>query len=210
MGGRDVLIEKIKNFIQNYLQVDKNNKKRKYVLAVALIAILLIVVGNLLSPKNDFEGGMNQETDAVVKEEDIEEVSLITNVNEIESSYEKDLQAMLNQIKGVSEVEVMVNVDSTNVNIYEKDLILGTQTTDEEDKNGGIRQVDDETKETKLVYIRQGDQEVPVLVQTKKPEVRGVFIIAKGVENATVKKWIVESVSKVLDVPTYKISVMPK
>lgn len=60
MGGRDVLIEKIKNFIQNYLQVDKNNKKRKYVLAVALIAILLIVVGNLLSPKNDFEGGMNQ------------------------------------------------------------------------------------------------------------------------------------------------------
>lgn len=210
MGGRDVLIEKLKKLIQNYLQVDKDNKKRKYVLIVGLVAILLIIVGNLLSPKNKFEGGMNQETDVVVKEEDIEEVSLISNVTEIESSYEKDLQAMLNQIKGVSEVEVMVNVDSTNVNVYEKDLILGTQTTDEEDKNGGIRQVDDETKETKLVYVRQGDQEVPVLVQTKKPEVRGVFIIAKGAENATVKKWIVESVSKVLDVPTYKISVMPK
>lgn len=210
MGGRDVLIEKLKKLIQNYLQVDKDNKKRKYVLIVGLVAILLIIVGNLLSPKNKFEGGMNQETDVVVKEEDIEEVSLISNVTEIESSYEKDLQAMLNQIKGISEVEVMVNVDSTNVNVYEKDLILGTQTTDEEDKNGGIRQVDDETKETKLVYVRQGDQEVPVLVQTKKPEVRGVFIIAKGAENATVKKWIVESVSKVLDVPTYKISVMPK
>ncbi|MEI3606782.1 stage III sporulation protein AG [Pseudogracilibacillus sp. SE30717A] len=204
------MIEKLKKLIQNYLQVDKDNKKRKYVLIVGLVAILLIIVGNLLSPKNKFEGGMNQETDVVVKEEDIEEVSLISNVTEIESSYEKDLQAMLNQIKGISEVEVMVNVDSTNVNVYEKDLILGTQTTDEEDKNGGIRQVDDETKETKLVYVRQGDQEVPVLVQTKKPEVRGVFIIAKGAENATVKKWIVESVSKVLDVPTYKISVMPK
>lgn len=210
MGGRDVLIEKLKNFIQNYFQKGTENKKRNYVLAIALIAILFILIGNLLSPKNELEGEINQETDAKVQEDDIEEVSLIKNVNEIEASYEKDLQAMLNQIKGVSEVEVMVNVDSTNVNVYEKDLILGTQKTDETDRNGGMRKVEDETKETKLVYVRQGDQEVPVLVQTKKPEVRGVFIIAKGVENATVKKWVVESVSKVLDVPTYRISVMPK
>lgn len=204
------MIEKLKNFIQNYFQKGTENKKRNYVLAIALIAILFILIGNLLSPKNELEGEINQETDAKVQEDDIEEVSLIKNVNEIEASYEKDLQAMLNQIKGVSEVEVMVNVDSTNVNVYEKDLILGTQKTDETDRNGGMRKVEDETKETKLVYVRQGDQEVPVLVQTKKPEVRGVFIIAKGVENATVKKWVVESVSKVLDVPTYRISVMPK
>ncbi len=210
MGGRDVLIEKLKNFIQNYFRKGTENKKQKYVLAIALIAILFILLGNLLSPKNELDTELNQETDAKVQEDDIEEVSLIKNVNEIEASYEKDLQVMLNQIKGVSEVEVMVNVDSTNVNVYEKDLIMGNQSTDETDKNGGMRNVEDETKETKLVYVRQGDQEVPVLVQTKKPDVRGVFIIAKGADNATVKKWIVESVSKVLDVPTYRISVMPK
>ena len=204
------MIEKLKNFIQNYFRKGTENKKRKYVLAIALIAILFILLGNLLSPKNELDTELNQETDAKVQEDDIEEVSLIKNVNEIEASYEKDLQVMLNQIKGVSEVEVMVNVDSTNVNIYEKDLIMGNQSTDETDKNGGMRNVEDETKETKLVYVRQGDQEVPVLVQTKKPDVRGVFIIAKGADNATVKKWIVESVSKVLDVPTYRISVMPK
>lgn len=204
------MIEKLKNFIQNYFRKGTENKKQKYVLAIALIAILFILLGNLLSPKNELDTELNQETDAKVQEDDIEEVSLIKNVNEIEASYEKDLQVMLNQIKGVSEVEVMVNVDSTNVNVYEKDLIMGNQSTDETDKNGGMRNVEDETKETKLVYVRQGDQEVPVLVQTKKPDVRGVFIIAKGADNATVKKWIVESVSKVLDVPTYRISVMPK
>lgn len=204
------MIEKLKNFIQNYFGKGTENKKQKYVLAIALIAILFILLGNLLSPKNELDTELNQETDAKVQEDDIEEVSLIKNVNEIEASYEKDLQVMLNQIKGVSEVEVMVNVDSTNVNVYEKDLIMGNQSTDETDKNGGMRNVEDETKETKLVYVRQGDQEVPVLVQTKKPDVRGVFIIAKGADNATVKKWIVESVSKVLDVPTYRISVMPK
>jgi len=210
MGGRDVLIEKIKSFIQNYIQKGTENKKRKYVLVIALIGIVLIIVSNLFSPKENINESMNQETDAPVHEDDIEEVSLETNVNEIEASYEKDLQEMLNQIQGASEVEVMVNVDSTNVNVYEKDLIVGTQSTDETDRNGGNRKVEDETKETKLVYVRKGDQEVPVLVQTKKPEVRGVFIIAKGADNATVKKWIVEAVSRVLDVPTYRISVMPK
>jgi len=179
-------------------------------LTVALVGILLILMSNLLQTKKDPTIEQYQETEASVQNEDLEEVSLITDVTEIETSYEKELQAMLNQIKGVSEVEVMINVDSANVNVYEKDLIYGTQTTDEKDKNGGIRNVEDETKETKVVYIRQGDQEVPILVQTKKPEVRGVFIIAKGAENANVKKWIVESVSKVLDVPTYRISVMPK
>ena len=153
---------------------------------------------------------VNDQLDTSTEEREIEEVSLITNVSEIEAHYEKSLQTMLNQIQGVSEVEVMVNVDSTNVQVYEKDLIVGKQSTEETDKNGGRRTVEDETQETKLVFIRQGDQEVPVLVQTKKPEIRGVFIIAKGADNATTKQWIIESVSKVLDVPSYKISVMPR
>lgn len=205
MGGSSVLIDKIRKLIGT-----ENNKRKKYIIIIALTGILLIIISNMIQSKRDLNTELNQETDAAVHEDELEEVSLITNVTEIETNYEKDLQAMLGQIKGVSEVEVMINVDSTNVNVYEKDLIYGTQATDETDKNGGMRNVEDETKETKLVYIRQGDQEVPILVQTKKPEVRGVFIIAKGVENATVKKWIVESTSRVLDVPTYRISVMPK
>src|SRR5699024_11603647 len=116
--------------------------------------------------------------------------SFVDDVEEMEVHYEKTLQAMLNEISGVSEVDIMINIDSTNVQVYEKDLITGTQTTDELDKNGGERQVEDETKETKIVFVRKGEQEEPVLVQTKKPEVRGVFIIAKGAGNATVKKWI--------------------
>lgn len=207
MGGRDVLIATFRKKIEKFL---KENNKRKYIIAIALIGIVLIMMSNMFYSSNELNDPLNIETDAQLHDEEIEEVSLITNVTEIEVSYEKDLQMMLNQIKGVSEVEVMVNVDSTNVNIYEKDLILGTQTTDETDNNGGMRNVEDETKETKLVYVRQGDQEVPVLVQTKKPQVRGVFIIAKGVENSTVKKWIIESVSRVLDVPSYRISVLPK
>src|SRR5690625_6668223 len=108
---------------------------------------------------------------------------------------------MLEKIKGVSEVEVMVNLDATNSKGYEKNLIKGQQTTDESDEHGGIRKVEDQTEETQVVFVREGDREIPLLVQTKKPDVRGVFVVAKGVDHATVKMWVIESVAKVLDVP---------
>lgn len=194
-----------------YLHFLKNSERKKtLILILALIGILFMLLGDVLSKKAENNPNMLEEEETMGAQADIQEVALLTNVNEIEASYEKDLQMMLNKIKGVSEVEVMVNLDSTNINMYEKDLIYGVQTTEETDKGGGKRNIEDETKETKLVYIRQGDQEVPVLIKTKKPEVRGVFVIAKGVDNAAVKQLVVEAVSRVLDVPTYRISVLPK
>jgi|SRR5690625_195800 len=210
MGGRGELIDKIKAIFQKIFGDKQHNQKRKYIIAIALIGVLLILISNVIQPNKEPNPNINEEMKVATKEQEDTTSSLIEDVEEMELYYEKTLQAMLNEITGVSEVEIMVNIDSTNVQVYEKDLIVGTQTTDELDNNGGERRVEDETKETKIVFVRKGDQEVPVLVQTKKPEVRGVFIIAKGAGNATIKKWIVESVSKVLDVPTYKISVMPK
>src|SRR5699024_11922411 len=102
---------------------------------------------------------------------------------ELESSYETDLEDMLNKIEGVSDAEVLVNLDSTTVKVYEKDLITNQQTTEEEDTNGGTREVDDSTQESTAVLVRQADKEVPLLVQTKKPDVRGVFVIEKGADH---------------------------
>jgi len=156
----------------------------------------------------------NNMTDTLEQTDEVEETiskdspsELI--VTELEESYEKDLQKMLNNIQGVPEVEVMVNLDSTNIKVYETNLIKGQQITNESDNNGGIRKVEDQTEETQVVLVRQGDQEVPLLVQTEKPKVRGVFVVAKGVDHSEVKMWVIEAVSRVLDVPTHKVSVMP-
>jgi stage III sporulation protein AG len=180
---------------------------------IALVALLLIVLGNVFTSSNNETSNDsiidNLETDQA-KETISKEPSSDLIVSELEESYEQDLKEMLDNIQGVSDVEVMVNLDSTNVKVYEKNLIKGQQVTDESDKNGGIRKVEDQTEETQVVLVRQGDQEVPLLVQTEKPKVRGVFVVAKGVDHAAVKMWVIEAVAKVLDVPTHKVSVLPK
>ncbi|MTW85118.1 stage III sporulation protein AG [Virgibacillus dakarensis] len=216
MGRRVTLIEKLKNFFsdKNTTSNVKNpSKKIKYLIVIGLLGLLLVIISNVFStsPEEGQQDAMKPNQPATeTKSTFSKKESTTSNVGELEANYEKDLKLMLDKIQGVSETEVMVNLDSTKVKVYEKNLITGQQTTDESDKNGGTREIQDDTKETEVVLVRQGDKEVPLLIQTKKPEVRGVFIVAKGVDNAAVKKWVTDSVARVLDVPIHKVSVMPK
>lgn len=203
----------MKQKLLQFFQLKNLSTKTKYLIIIALVALLLMILGNEFTSSNkktDHNPSVeNLQTDQV--EETISKDSkteLI--VTELEGSYEEDLKMMLNNIQGVSEAEVMVNLDSTNVKVYETNLIKGQQITNESDNNGGIRKVEDQTEETQVVLVRQGDQEVPLLVQTEKPKVRGVFVVAKGVDHSAVKMWVIEAVARVLDVPTHKVSVMPK
>ncbi|MUK87164.1 stage III sporulation protein AG [Ornithinibacillus sp. L9] len=206
------MINKLQEFFQSRIS---SSKKTSYLILIGLVSLLLLLVGNIFSTSSQ-EDSTNQEMqmklEQTAKDNDSDpEVNTATaDVDELERSYKQDLEMMLEAISGVSEVEVMVNLDSTNVKVYEKNLIIGQQHTDENDQNGGTRQIEENTEEAQVVTIRQGDQEAPLLVQTKRPEVRGVLVVAKGVDHATVKQWVVEAVSRVLDVPTHRVSVMPK
>jgi stage III sporulation protein AG len=189
------------------------SKKTGYIIVLGLIGLMIIILSNFFSPAKEeveLDPTINSPQTEDIEVTSAEESPLTSDVAELEKNYEQDLQGMLNKIQGVTDAEVMVNLESTKVNIYEKNLIIGEQSTDENDRNGGTRKVDDRTEESQIVFVRQGDKEVPLLVKTERPKVSGVFVVAKGADHATVKSWIVEAVSRVLDVPTHRVSVMPK
>lgn len=198
----------MKDKLINFKDWIQGDKKRMYIFALGIIGLVLLLFNQPFSSKDN-------EPTFIVKDEPKEEnpsqdTDYKGDVAEVEAKYEKDLVAMLNKIKGISEVEVMVNVDSTHVQVYEKDVITSKQQTEEQDKSGGLRELADESKETRLVTVREGEKEKPLLVQTKKPEIRGVFITAKGLEQPSVKKNIIDAVAKVLGVSTYRISIIEK
>ncbi|AIF66764.1 stage III sporulation protein AG [Terribacillus saccharophilus] len=197
---------------------DSQNKKPTklgYLVIVGLLGALLLLVSGLFTEQKEPDRQNTQQTQNSTAAETEEtfakkENDASSSTTDLEAAYEQDLVGLLEKIKGVSEVEVMVNLNSTHQKIYEKNLIIGQQTSEETDQNGGERVVEDENEEQQVVLVRQGDQEVPLLVETRKPEVRGVLVVAKGAEQATVQEWVVQAVSRVLDVPTHRISVMPK
>ncbi len=75
---------------------------------------------------------------------------------------------------------------------------------------GGKRKIEDSSQEQQLVIIREGEKEVPIVIETKKPEIRGVLVVASGADNIQVKSWIIEAVTRSLGVPSHRVAVMPK
>jgi stage III sporulation protein AG len=55
-----------------------------------------------------------------------------------------------------------------------------------------------------------GDGQKPVVIKQLKPKVRGVLIVARGVENLRIKAAVIEAIQRTLEVPAHRISVLPK
>ncbi|MDQ8735559.1 stage III sporulation protein AG [Paenibacillus sp. LHD-38] len=127
----------------------------------------------------------------------------------IEHSMETRLKDILEKIVGVGTVDVLVTVDSTEEIEIVQNTQESQQVTDENDPNGGKRHITSITKEGQVVlYEVSGDQK-PIVKKTINPRIRGILIVAKGAENATVRRLITNAVEKGISVPINRISVVP-
>ncbi|MEK4565573.1 stage III sporulation protein AG [Alkalihalobacillus sp. FSL R5-0424] len=199
-------------------QEQGKKKNYKYILVLGVVGILLMVANQVFqgappeqsqsvmptfqSKEDEGEGGDVE----VFKQDSTEPVSM----TDYEDRYENQLRETLEEIVGLSEVSVMINLAETEKQVYEKNSSSKNQQTSETDREGGTREVTDQTIDEQTVIVRSGDKEEPLLIQTEKPDIKGVLVVAEGVENVQVKAWVVEAVSRVLDVPAHRISVMPK
>ncbi|SDY56308.1 stage III sporulation protein AG [Evansella caseinilytica] len=187
----------------------------KYLVVLLIIGVMFMMIGNLLKPNEEpsFVPTMNtteeeQPSSEVFKSDDrLEEHS---TMSEYEAFYEQQLQKVLEDVAGLSNVSVIVNLAETERTVYQVNQNTKEQITDETDREGGTRKVEDRTKEEQVVTVRSGDKEEPLVEKVEKPEIRGVLIVANGVENIQLKSLVIEAVSKVLDVPSHRVSVLPK
>lgn len=129
---------------------------------------------------------------------------------EYESLYEGQLKKILEEVIGVGEVSVMVNLESSEEVVIEKDTNERTQVTKEVDKDRATRDIQESAKDQKVVLVQGEQGEHPIVVKKVKPKVRGVLVVAKGAENIKVKAWITEAVQRSLHVEPHKISILPK
>lgn len=206
----------LKKIFANEEQSEKKHGKYQYLVLVLLFGAAIMLISNLLF--KDKPSDTSSPVFKNVEKKDEEEVPTFghkqSDGNDLiatyERAYEAQIKEALDAIVGVEDVTIVVNVDATEKKVLEKNRNSKTQTTDETDREGGKRKVEDQSKEEQLVIIRNGEKEVPIVIETKKPVIRGVLVVAKGADNIQVKKWIVEAVTKALDVPSHRVAVMPK
>ena len=213
MSNKNGPLDKLKNLF--HLKDGDNQKMTKihYILIVFIVGVAIMLFSNFIS---------NQKSSAPVpvasdngKHDDVETFSTKgssqpSTMREYEEYYENQLKEAIGSLAGVEDVSIVVNVGSTEKTVYEKNTTNKKQITSETDSNGGKRQVEDASIEEQIVVIREGDKEVPLVSQTKKPDIIGVLVVAGGADNIQVKKSIIEAVMRTLDVPSHRVSVQAK
>lgn len=193
---------------------NKKGNKLHYLVILFLIGVAFMLINDL--GRNDKHKNTLEVSNQLEQED--EEVETFGKekrkdkwtMHDYEENYENQLKEALEAINGVGQVKIVVNVEASERDIYEKNAVLQNQITNETDKQGGKRKVEEQSQDEKHVIIKDGNREVPIISETKKPEIKGVLVVANGADNLKVKKWIVEAVTRTLDVPSHKVAVLPK
>lgn len=193
---------------------DKASKKQ-YLLIIFIVGIAIMLFSNFIGEEKKESSNPVAVTSNTNKTEEVEafgnsQRNQPSTMRDYEEYYENQLKEAIESIIGVDDVSIVVNVDSTEKVVYEKNMINKKQITSETDSNGGKREVEDNSAEEQIVVVREGDKEVPLISETKKPDIRGVLVVAKGAENVQIKKSIIEAVMRTLDVPSHRVSVLAK
>ncbi|MBT2290676.1 stage III sporulation protein AG [Paenibacillus albidus] len=128
----------------------------------------------------------------------------------IELAMETRTKEILEKIVGVGTVDIMVTVDSTEEIVVQRNVNDSQQLSEETDAGGGKRHTTQYTRDGEIVTYSQSGDETPIITKRIKPQVRGVLIVAKGAENKVVRGLIEQAVEKGLNVPSHRISVVPR
>ncbi|CAN7709493.1 MULTISPECIES: stage III sporulation protein AG [unclassified Paenibacillus] len=130
--------------------------------------------------------------------------------HDYEQAYGDQLKGILQQIVGVGEVEVLVTIESTEEMTVDKNYNDNQTMTTERDNGGATRNISQVTRSGEVVIYQVSGDQKPLVLKYIKPKIRGVIVVAKGAENLTVKKMIMEAVERGMDVQASKISILPR
>ena len=196
-------MEKLKHLWKKTDQGKKPMSKKEkwilYLLVGVLIAVLFIPI-----EEKDFVEDKMQENNTV-------EVSLADSKKEAVHTYEKalseELERILEQMDGAGKVSAWVTISESAEVVFSLEGTKETKKLEEADSAGGTRTEETSNFNQNVVLDANGN---PYVIKTIEPKVEGVFVVAEGAGNSTVKKNITEAVEVLFDIDVHRIKVAKK
>ncbi|TCS96390.1 stage III sporulation protein AG [Hazenella coriacea] len=197
-------------FTQNNDESEKGKAKNKlpWLLVLGGAGVMVLIFSSFMGQGDP----KPLESNSIIPENPSKsvEAKVVSSMQSYEEEYEKQLSEVLSKIVGVEDVSVVVNLDSTEEEVVQVNERDSEQVTTEVDKAGGNRSITQNTHDKQAAFYNGKEGQHPVVVKRLKPKVRGVLVVARGVENLQVKSIVIEAVQRILDVPMHRISVQPK
>jgi stage III sporulation protein AG len=188
----------------------KRVQTMRWLIIVGLIGVSIMILNSFVQVKQVDSMDQSRASPDMTKEVFVGAEKEKTPFEKYEEAYAAKLRAILENLAGVGDVDILVTVESTEETVPHRDLNETQRITDEKDNNGASRHLTEVTKDGRIVIVEVSGKEQPIIQKIVKPKISGVAIVAEGAENITVQKLIKEIVSKGLDVSTHRITVAPR
>lgn len=190
------------DILERIKKVFKDNKSISNITAIILVLIFILIAINIFKPKlstttmSSNSGDNNKES---------------LNAKSEETSYEEEqkqqLVAILKKIDGCGNVDCMLTFNSGEVKVPAYDETKQNNVTEENDKDGGKRTTTQRSDNSKVVMSNKDGGNEPFILETQKPKVVGVIVVADGAKDGRVKADIERAVINLYDLPANKVNV---
>lgn len=196
--------KKIKKIIDDFLK----NKNINMLIIIVVIVTFLLLTLNVLKPSKEKYSNKETATSSGVESESLKENS---NESKVKDEYEREqkeqLTSILKKMDGVGSVDVMISFESGEKKVPAYNEDTQTSVTEETDSEGGKRVNEQKNDGSKVVMRTQDNENEPFILQTYKPKVISVFVVAEGAENSKTKYEIQKVVSNLYNLSIDKVNV---
>ena len=197
-----------KNKLNNELKkIIGNNTFIKALAALLMIAFIWLAYTTFFNSSSS-----NKKSDLTLKgaqEVTTEEAEISEQILDYEKEQKQELQDILSKMEGVGEVDVKIYFESGEVKVPAYNSTTQTSETMEEDSQGGTRSTIQENGGDTVVMHSNGSTNEPFIVQTYKPKITGIFIVAEGASNSKIRYDIQTAVSTLYNLSLDKVNVYP-
>ena len=190
--------------IRNKLKGEKS-KAVKYLIAVALAGVLMMLVGSLIT---DLKKDNTVKPGANTVQVDTNNSSVMAASSSYEDKIKKELEVVLSKIDGVGNVSAMVYFTTGTTTVPITDKSATTKTTQESDSSGGTRITTEQSETSTTVIINNGSDTQICTSQQLNPAIGGVIVVAEGASNPVLKEELINAIKTLLNIGANKVSVM--
>lgn len=175
-------------------------------LIVILMGVLLCVI-SLPVEKSEIKSDISDNTGAKISE--LKQPSTDVQSADYVREWEEKLEKSLLYIEGAGQVKVLITLQESEQRVLARDGTESISETTEEDAAGGNRRVTENRIEKKTIYtVDERGQDVPYVIKTITPSVKGVVVIAQGADQPEVRQNIIEAIQVLFDIDMNKITIV--
>ena len=178
-------LETMKNILK-----DKKNKKENMIFIAVLLVVLLISINYIFSDTKKEQKGIEIDNNT---NEKVDNNTQSQNTNTLEER----LTQIINQVDGISDVSLIINYKDSGQSEY----VFNTKETIAEE--GNVLNLEKE-----VAYNESSGQKSAIKTTQNNPQIEGVIIVARGIENSENKQKIQSAIASLLGIASYKVQVL--